>query len=69
MLIRYRTQRRVTSKRKYEDIGRRSAEFRRVGKQSFAVTELTTTEPDPKFFAVPQGYKVVDRRRAEESSN
>ena len=39
------------------------------GKQSFAVTELTTSEPDPRFFAVPEGYKVVDRRKAEEGSN
>jgi hypothetical protein len=39
------------------------------GKQSFAATELITSEPDPKFFALPDGYKVVDRRKEEEESN
>jgi hypothetical protein len=39
------------------------------GKQSFSVKELITSEPDPKFFAVPEGFKLVDRRKAEEGSN
>jgi len=30
---------------------------------------LTTSEPDPRFFALPEGYKVVDQRKAEEGSN
>jgi hypothetical protein len=34
------------------------------GKQHFTVTELTTSEPDPKFFEVPEGYSVVDERKA-----
>jgi hypothetical protein len=33
-----------------------------VGRQSFTVTEISTTEPDPKFFQPPDGYKVVDHR-------
>jgi hypothetical protein len=33
-----------------------------VGRQSFTVTEISTTEPDPKFFQPPEGYKVVDHR-------
>ncbi len=32
------------------------------GKQSFTVTELSTSEPDPQYFDVPAGYSVVDRR-------
>jgi hypothetical protein len=39
------------------------------GKQTFSVTELITSEPDPKFFAVPEGYKVVDRRKEDDGSN
>lgn len=31
------------------------------GKQVFTIKELTTSEPDPAFFAIPEGYKVVDR--------
>ncbi len=34
------------------------------GRQSFRVTELTTSEPDPRLFAVPDGYRVVDTREA-----
>jgi hypothetical protein len=34
-----------------------------IGRQSFTVTELTTTEPDPSFFQTPAGYKVVDHRK------
>jgi hypothetical protein len=32
------------------------------GRQSFTVAELTTTEPDPKFFLPPEGYTIVDKR-------
>ncbi|HTZ57097.1 MAG TPA: hypothetical protein VMB49_03325 [Acidobacteriaceae bacterium] len=32
------------------------------GRQVFTVTELSTSEPDTKFFLPPAGYKVVDRR-------
>jgi hypothetical protein len=32
------------------------------GHQTFTVTEISTTEPDPAFFQVPDGYKVVDHR-------
>jgi hypothetical protein len=35
-----------------------------LGKQLFSVTEISTTEPDPSFFQPPQGYKVVDHRKA-----
>ncbi len=34
-----------------------------TGKQVFTVKDLTTSEPEPTFFAVPEGYKVVDRRQ------
>ncbi|MGC2400863.1 MAG: hypothetical protein WA510_13815 [Acidobacteriaceae bacterium] len=32
------------------------------GRQKFTVTELSTSEPDPEFFVIPPGYKVVDLR-------
>ncbi len=35
-----------------------------LGHQVFTVTEITTTEPDPKFFLTPEGYRVVDVRKA-----
>ena len=33
------------------------------GRQSFRVTELTVSEPDPRLFALPEGYRVVDTRK------
>jgi hypothetical protein len=39
------------------------------GRQSFEVKELTTSEPDPRFFETPDGYKVVDHRKPKEGSN
>ncbi len=35
------------------------------GKQDFTVRELTTSEPDPKLFDLPEDYKVVDGRKSE----
>jgi hypothetical protein len=40
-----------------------------LGKQSFTVTEISTTEPDASFFQPPQGYKVVDHRKAAAPAN
>lgn len=34
----------------------------RFGKQTFTATNLILSEPDPKLFALPEGYKVEDRR-------
>ena len=34
-----------------------------AGKQVFTVKELSTSEPDPAFFNVPEGYSVADRRQ------
>ncbi len=34
-----------------------------VGRQTFTATELTTTEPDPRFFLPPEGYTIVDKRK------
>lgn len=34
-----------------------------VGKQTFTVVELTTTEPDPQLFELPPGYKINDQRK------
>jgi len=37
----------------------------RVGVQTFTVTEVSLSEPDPKYFQVPAQFKVVDMRSAE----
>jgi hypothetical protein len=34
-----------------------------IGRQTFAVTEISTSEPDPSFFQPPHGYQVVDHRK------
>jgi hypothetical protein len=33
------------------------------GRQIFTVKELITSEPDPKFFDLPEGYKVIDQTK------
>jgi hypothetical protein len=33
-----------------------------TGKQVFTVKELSTSEPEPSYFQVPEGYRVVDHR-------
>jgi hypothetical protein len=40
-----------------------------LGKQMFTVTEISTTEPDASFFQPPQGYKVIDHRKAYPATN
>jgi hypothetical protein len=35
----------------------------RIGKQTFTVTSVTLSEPDPKLFELPAGFKVVDHRQ------
>jgi hypothetical protein len=34
----------------------------RIGTQTFTVTDLILSEPDPKLFELPEGFKIVDRR-------
>ena len=34
-----------------------------VGKQTFTITELSGTEPDPELFRVPPGYEIRDLRK------
>ena len=34
-----------------------------LGEQRFVVTEITTTEPEPKWFKPPEGYTVVEKKR------
>jgi hypothetical protein len=34
-----------------------------TGKQVFNVKDLTTSEPEPSFFALPEGFKVVVRSK------
>jgi len=40
-----------------------TVETPQTGKQVFTVKELSTSAPDPSFFTIPEGYKVVDRTR------
>jgi hypothetical protein len=40
-----------------------------LGKQMFSVTEISTSEPDASFFQPPQGYKVIDHRKAVPATN
>jgi hypothetical protein len=35
----------------------------RIGTQTFTATNLILSEPDPKLFDLPEGFKVVDRRQ------
>jgi hypothetical protein len=32
------------------------------GRQKFTVTQVSTSEPEPQWFQIPEGYKVVDKR-------
>jgi hypothetical protein len=34
----------------------------RYGTQIFEVSDISRSEPDPKFFSVPAGFSVTDRR-------
>jgi hypothetical protein len=36
----------------------------RIGTQTFTATQLILSEPDPKLFDLPDGFKVVDRRQS-----
>jgi hypothetical protein len=33
------------------------------GKQTFSIIELTTAEPDPRLFDIPEGYTIDDQRK------
>lgn len=35
-----------------------------VGEQRFRVTEIVTTEPEAKWFEVPEGYRIVDKSKS-----
>lgn len=37
-----------------------------IGKQTFSITELDPSEPDPQLFSVPAGYSVRDPRAAQQ---
>jgi hypothetical protein len=41
----------------------------RSGKQTFTVTVISASEPDPKLFDLPEGYQVVDQRKASPRGN
>jgi hypothetical protein len=46
-----------------------SVEAPQIGRQTFTVTEISTTEPDPAYFQPPEGYKIVDRRAPAKTDN
>jgi hypothetical protein len=39
-----------------------------LGEQRFTVTEITTSEPEAKWFQPPEGWRVVDRRKSADSA-
>jgi hypothetical protein len=41
----------------------------RIGTQTFTATNLVLSEPDPKLFELPDGYRVVDRRNTTPPEN
>jgi hypothetical protein len=41
----------------------------RIGTQTFTVTNLTTSEPDPNLFNLPDGFSVVDQRQTAPPEN
>ena len=38
----------------------------RIGTQTFTLSEIAVTEPDPKYFELPDGFQIVDSRQPEE---
>jgi hypothetical protein len=34
------------------------------GKQTFTVIDITIAEPEPRYFVVPDGYKILDQRKS-----
>lgn len=41
----------------------------RTGTQTFTITELSTSEPDPQLFTLPEGFQVADLRKTAPPSN
>ena len=41
----------------------------RIGTQTFTATDLILSEPDPKLFDLPEGFKIVDRRQTAPPEN
>jgi hypothetical protein len=41
----------------------------RIGRQTFTVTDLVTSEPDPNLFNLPDGFNVVDQRQTAPPEN
>jgi hypothetical protein len=39
------------------------------GRQQFTVRELSASEPDPKAFALPEGFSLIDERKTEPPNN
>ena len=41
----------------------------RIGTQTFTAIDLILSEPDPKLFDLPEGFKIVDRRQTAPPQN
>ncbi|WP_263351467.1 hypothetical protein [Acidicapsa acidisoli] len=37
----------------------------RIGTQTFTLSDIAVTEPDPKYFELPEGFQIVDTRQPE----
>jgi hypothetical protein len=38
----------------------------RIGTQTFTLTDIAVTEPDPKYFELPADFQIVDSRQPED---
>jgi hypothetical protein len=38
----------------------------RIGTQTFTLSNVEVTEPDPRYFELPEGFQIVDSRHAED---
>jgi len=38
----------------------------RIGTQTFTITSIEATEPDPRYFDLPPGFQIIDTRQPEE---
>jgi hypothetical protein len=64
---RFRSDAHVLCEQRRRNSGKRSDP--RIGTQTFTATDLILSEPDPKLFDLPEGFKIVDRRQTAPPQN